>query len=418
LKILITTPIIPNKNNIRIDYVNEVINFLQTKVDVTLYWLVFQPKKFKNYNSKNSIILDIHDFSNANELINKIKPDIFLSNHTLDFINYSLSLVSRSNKIPIICFEHSFFNPIIIKQKQNKKTLFLFSQKLPSEKDYEKIFLGRFRFYFLKYSFLVKTRISLGIDFFQIMSIIRDTLIFFTGKISKLNPFGDQYLITSDFLSKNYLDKNKEIIHVVGNPYWDKISKKIRQKNIKNISEPPKILIVTGSLYEHGYWTKKQRDEFLTKLFTTLSKHNLFFALKIHPSSENKQFYKELSKKLNLEFPIFQDENLWDIAYDFDIMISYGYSQAITEMAYSGHKLIFLDSKIEIPESPLLSDAIKEGNILACKDVRLIPSLIHSFLKTTINLSNNFEESCNSVFAKSDGKSAERISKIILNMFN
>ena len=64
---------------------------------------------------------------------------------------------------------------------------------------------------------------------------------------------------------------------------------------------------------------------------------------------------------------IFQDENLWDIVYDFDMMISYGYSQAITEMAYSGHKLIFLDVDIQLSEPSLLNDTIKEGNVITCK---------------------------------------------------
>jgi hypothetical protein len=417
----VVSPITPQMNNIRIDYVNSIIDFLKTKIDVDLFWLVFQPNEIKNNKISNGTILDIHQFSNAQEVIKEIKPDIFLANTTLDLVNYSFSLASSFHKIPIVCFNHIYFySPQY--NGLDKKISLLFSNKLPSDMESDAKFLGRARFYFFKYNFLLKTRISLGINLQQIISIMKDTFDFLTGNILKLNLFGDQYLISSEFIFKKYgyeNIKNKNCIHIVGNPYWDTLSKKIRQKiKDKQISKNQRILIVTGSLYEHGYWTKTQRNVFLTNLFSILSKNNFSFALKIHPSSENKQFYEKLLKKLNLDIQIFQDENLWDIAYDFDMMISYGYSQAITEMAYSGHKLIFLDAGIQIPEVPLLNDAIKEGNVMTCKDIETIPSLIHNFLKTTVNLSEDFEKACNSVFAKSDGKSSERIGKIILDIFS
>ena len=47
-----------------------------------------------------------------------------------------------------------------------------------------------------------------------------------------------------------------------------------------------------------------------------------------------------------------------------------------------------------------------------------IPSLIYNLLKTIVNLSEDFEKACNSVFPKSDGKSNERIGKIILDIFS
>jgi hypothetical protein len=421
MKILAVSPIIPHKNNIRIAYVNSVTDFLQTKTDVELFWLVFQPNKIKNNKIDNITILDIHQFPNALKLIKEIKPDIFLANITLDPINYSFSLASAFHKIPIVCFNHSYFSTTPYNSLNNKVSL-LFSSKLPSDMEQDAKFMGRVRFYFFKYSFLVKTRLSLGINFQQIISIIKDTSNFLTGGISKLNLFGDQYLLPDKFAFKKYEYeniKNKDCIHFVGNPYWDTLSKKIRQKiKEKQISKNKKILIVTGSLYEHGYWTKTQRDNFLMTLFLVLSKNNFSFALKIHPSSENKLVYKELLKSLNLDIQIFQDENLWDVAYDFDMLISYGYSQAITEIAYSGHKLIFLDAGIQIPEPPLLNDAIKEGNVISCQNIETIPSIVNNFSKTTITLSKDFEKACNSIFPKSDGKSHEKIGKIILDIFS
>jgi hypothetical protein len=417
MRILVVSPIIPHKNNVRIDYVNSVIDFLKTKIDVELFWLVFQPNKIGSDKLNGSIILDVHQFQDANKLIDMIKPDVFLANPAMDPINYSISLISSLNKIPIICFDHTYFSFLQSTQIQSKKISLLFSSKLPTDDESEKKLFGRGRFYFFKYYFLLKTRLSLGINFDQITNIIKDTYDFLTGRMSQVNKFGDKFLLPGIFAFKKYdvTNINKNLFHVVGNPYWDNLSKKIRQKNNKKTINNKKILVVTSPLYEHGYWNTHQREEFLTNLFSILSKNNFSFALKIHPSSENKFFYESLFKKLNIEVDIFQDESLWDIACDYNTLISFGYSQAITEIVYSGHKLIFLNAGIVIPEPPLLKESIKEGNTIEC-DFNNLSTTIKDIFNISIHLSQNFENECNKIFPKTDGKSAEKIAKILLDL--
>ena len=418
MKILIVSPIFPKEHNIRIDYVNSVVDSLKEKTHIEVYWLIVQPDIITENNIPEGTILDLHKFSDGVDLIKKIKPDVYLANPTLEPINYSISLASMFFNIPIVCFEHSFFDFSNQKNVKANKFSLLFSDQLPTDTESQSYLLRRFRFSLFKFSFLLKTRLSLKKDFNQLISLFKDTFNYFSGKLVKINPFGNLYLISSERSIKTSnlkIIENKNSVIVVGNPYWDKLSSKIRNKNNSSISKIPKLLIVTNSLYEHGYWNKSQREKFLKSLFSVLSQNNFSFALKIHPSSEDKAFYESFLKKLNIQAEVFQDQYLWDIAYDYDVLISYGHSQAITEIAYSGHKLIFLDAGIPIPKAILLKNAVDEGNAIECNFENLSIK-INEILKLSGKISEKFQNSCDSIFPKIDGKSSDKIANILLDL--
>lgn len=419
MKILLSSTILPYKNNIRIEYINSVIDFLRTKIDVKVYWLIYQPNNVKNKNTSTEEILDIHDFSSGTDLIKKIKPDVYLANHSLDPINAAISLASVFFNVPVICFDHSFYDNSKDTQLETAKFRLLLLNKMPSDTESEKKTLRRLRFYFFKYYFLLKTRINMRIDPQIILLIFKETFDFFTGKFLKLNPYGKLYLVSGEYTmnSCGYKKlKNKKQVKIVGNPYWDKLSRKIRNHDDLHKSNKIKILIITDSLFEHGIWTSKQRDEFLSRLFNNLnSDKNITFDIKIHSSSESMSFYKSFLQKIKINTQIFQSENLWDIAKNYDILLSYGYSQAHAEIAYSGKQTIFLDANIKLPLMTLIKEGIQAGHIKQCENDNSLISLIHSFNKEKIELSDNFKKICSKFFAIAEGNSAEKIGKLILD---
>jgi len=419
MKILVASPVLPQKNNIRVEYINSVIDFLRTKIDVKVYWLIYQPSNVKNKNTPTEEILDIHNFSSGTELIKKIKPDVYLANHTLDPINAAISLASIFFNVPVICFDHSFYDTSKGEQLEIAKFQLLLLNQMPSDNESEKKTLRRLRFYFFKHYFLLKTRITMRLDPKIILLIFKETFDFFTGKFLKLNPYGKLYLLSGEYKmnSDAYRKiKNKKQIEIVGNPYWDKLSKKIRNNEDFHKSNKIKILIITDSLFEHGLWTSKQRDEFLSRLFNNLnSDQNITFDIKIHPSSESMSFYKSFLQKIKINTQIFQSENLWDIAKNYDLLLSYGYSQAHTEIAYSGKQTIFLDADIKLPLMTLIKEGIQAGHVKQCKNDNSLISLIHSFNKEKIELGDNFNKICSKFFAIAEGNSAEKIGKLILD---
>lgn len=420
LKILVLSPIMPEKNNPRIDYVNFVYDYLKSKIPTKIIWVIYQPDKIIQKNESDCEILDIHNFPNAQELLEKIKPDLFLSNHTLDPINTAVSLVAILKKIPIICFEHGYFSFKTISIQTNKINL-LFSNKLPSENESQKKFLKRFNFYFYKFSFLLKTRMCFSKKIKEYFVTLLDIYKFITGNFPKLNPYGNIYLIPGKFvLNNNNYNKLKNIkpVKIVGNPYWDNLSNKIRFSE-PTTSEKIRILIITDSLYEHGFWTYAQKNNFLSQLLTNLnSDPKLIFDLKIHPSSENFEFYNSLLKKLKVKAKIFQKENLWDVARNYDLFLTYGYSQVHSELAYSGKKVILLDSNVNLPLITLVNEAIEIGNIKQCKNEKSLIPIIHHFFKEKSIITNDFNEAASNYFAISDGTSSEKIGKIILELLS
>lgn len=418
IKLLVTSPFHPQKINPRIAYVKYIKKSLSYKIDVKICWLVTQ-KNDVNYNLKfDDEIFYVENFKNAYEFIEFVKPDIYLANPTLEPVNEAISLVAFDKKIPIICFEHSFFFISNFIHVDKNKLNLLFSNILPSDNSTNKKFLKRFNFYFIKILFLFKTKWKfnknikkLFLLFFEIFNLINYT--------SGLNPYGQIYLVSGEYSLKSpsYFKSNiQKKIKIVGNPYWDIVSKKIKTTELFP-HQKIKILIVTDSLHEHGFWTDKQRDHFLSKLISNIkSESNFVVDFKIHPSSENINFYENLIKDQMMDSKIYQKEDLWDMAKNYDIFLTYGYSQVHFELAYSGRKTILLNSCINLPLMTLVKEAIDIGTFKQSDNDESLVPFIHNFHNEKVSSNKDFEKIISKYIPLSKNNSAEIISNIILDV--
>jgi len=418
------TTSMPDKNTIRNQYFKSIHNELNQKINCEIIWVICQPNKIINSSDKFSHIVDIHTFPNALKLLQSLKPDVIIVNIGIEPIQYSFSLAADHLKIPIISFAGSTIPTFFTSEKGTYHTFRrFFLSGVPTDTENEKYFLRRGKFMIYKLLFLLKTQISLKINFVQIIKeFFQDLIIFNFNKKPRTNFLANLVLV--HFESQIQLLKNlgfkKEKLILIGHPLLDQLNNNfVISKNPKINSNKIKLLIVTDTLYEHGIWTFNQRNSFLTSMFSKLSEiTNIEFSLKIHPAQENKIFYTNFLKNLNLNISIFQSENLQDLIQNYDLILSFGASTTHSEISYSGKRLILLNSGTNLPKFPLVQEGIQSGHVMECKNIQDLNDVVVEFAKKDIKVSQKFIEERKKLFYKFDGKSAERGADAILNLVN
>jgi len=423
MKILIPSSVFPNKKSLRTLYISAVMKSLNKMTNLQLFWFVYQPDKFESFNFSNSQVLDIHDFKNAMDCLKQINPDCVMINSSYEPIQYAFSLSCKTLKIPLISFYYSEdgseqFN---LRPRHNKiisNLRNILSSGVPSDSENQKFLFRRLKFIIFKMKFLKKTdefihkQSNFKQDFFKYF------LDSFVRKNLTMNLLPDLHLLPEPsfvkFL-KNY-GILEEKLSVTGNPFLDRlfeISKTYTPKktNPKKIS----ILIITDALVEHGLWKKSKYKLFLTTLINELSKKSEFvFSFKIHPVSENKTIYQNLFGDLNINSKIYQDENVWDIIKNYDVVLTFGYSTIHYELALIGVKTILLDFNFNFSLMSFVKQGMEFGNIIRCTNIDDLNEIINNFLKKEQILSESFISTREKFLYKFDGNSGERSSKSIL----
>ena len=423
MKLLVVTTVLPSKNTLRTIYFKMILKEIRKTDKFKIIWLVNQPDPVETFDDEFESVRDIHEFQNGLDAINSIKPDIILVNLWIEVIQHSISLAANFMNIPIIAFAGAKVHSTqkIGKISYNMRRRF-FSNIVPTDSFEQKQFLRRGRFQIFKFLFLLKTRIVINIGFFKSIIIsVNNIFMYFFDKALPPNPFPSYYLLHNDSEIKPLKDLNipSQKLIVVGNPLLDHIKKKsFEYKYNKKNSNTIKLLIVTDSLYQHGVWSLKQRDIFFNNLFDKLTKNkNIYFDFKIHPTSENKDYYEKLISNFNSTSKIFQSEDLWDIIGQYDIALTYGMSTSHTEISYSGMRMIKIyDIGVDLPDFPLVEEGIISGHIKRCDDISDILNIVSSFIKIEPKLSSSFMKSRDQLFNKRHGNAGKRIADILLQM--
>ena len=423
LKILIITMIDPRKFHPRTYIFNKIIENLKKKIIVKPCWLICQPDRFHIPDNQQRSIYDIHSFSDANDIIKKIKPDVILVDKDKDLIQNAITIAAKFQQIPIIARPSMIdYNPTLENSSsKNIKIRNFFSTQVPSDESNNK-FMRRGKFFFYKFLFLIHTKIAINENFFKIISSSFNEFLNITisSKQSSLNPNIDLHLIVNSEQVSNYekFGVKKSSLRLVGNIWLDRFFEIIDSKELglqKNI----KILIISSPLFEHGIWTSEQRESFLSELLSILNTESKFsISLKIHPTSESQEYYKNLLKSKHMNFPIFQSEELLELIPNYDLFITYGASNALTELAFCQKRVINIPLKQPIESKPLVNEAIFCGFIKKCEKLKDLLSTINMSVKTIPKPNENYLDKKEKFFFNSDGKSAERASDAIIEFLN
>lgn len=423
MKILFVSPVHPNKKSGANTYITNLINHMKEKNKIELFWIIYEENKIRNNELEK--IYDIRKFKNGKHILDEIKPDMVLAiNNKFDSIQCAISLASKFKKIPLIHFkviekneENISTNIEIQKISRNFQRLKNSDVNSKNHKTFHHIL-----FIMYKHNFLNKTRSKIGIN------ILKNTQFFFNDITSYFQQKQRLYKIADLQLVNNLswydifinLGFNKRKLALTGSPYWDPIFKKVQKYNLINNYDHKKIriLIITSPIVEHGYGTYNEHDIFLKKIFEELNKHNIEFALKIHPSSEKRDSYEKLLKNNNLKNLIFQHEKLWDIIDKYDIVLTYAYGYPQIECAIGGIRTILLKTEWEFPELDIVKSAKKAGYFLESKDFKKIKSMIEELISKKIEISNEIFKERENLCFKFDGKSSERAKNAIFTLLD
>lgn len=174
--ILIPTHVMPDIKSVTTMFFDNLLCALKKKTNVHVTWLVYTPDKFRSSFEKNldSNVLDIHDFKNAVEVLQKVKPDIIYASPTWSFIDYALSSAAKSLDIPTFSMIYSdiFSKKTTSKRLKSNFTRFFQNSVLTDTENNKKQFMRRGRFFIYKYLFLLRTKIVLKTDVFHTLFII------------------------------------------------------------------------------------------------------------------------------------------------------------------------------------------------------------------------------------------------------
>ncbi len=336
MKILIPIHTVPGIKSITILELEPILSILKNKINIQIVWLVYSFEKLTSTIKIDSddVILDIHNYKNALEVIQKEKPDLVYAYASWNFIDYALSSVAKLFKIPVFCIVNGDYNGYASTLEKNITSNLnrFFQNSIPTDnKKIKKKLMKRGRFFLYKYLFLLQTMLAIKKNRFKTLFSIWKYIF-----LDKLDPkFASE---TIQFLENENLNKQllslgfkKSNLIVTGNPMYDSLFFKLQKLQAKNTKKNTKnILLVTTSLYEHGIWTKKQRDFAIKETLKQFqNKKDLNIILKIHPSSEILSEYEQLLKEILPNAVIYQKGDIENFINDSDLVISFPASSVL-----------------------------------------------------------------------------------------
>ncbi len=414
----------PRKKSGSNSYVSNLINHMKEKNKIELFWVVCESSRITKSRENSEKIYDIREFSDAKDILDKIKPDAVLAiNNKFDPIQCGISIASKFEKIPLIHFkviekvEEKFSSNIKI-QKISKNFQILLNSDTNSD---SKKILNRISFILYKHNFLNKTRSKLGIKIFKNIRLFFNEMISYFQEKQRMHIIADLQLVNNQDWMKYFkkIGFNENKLALTGSPNWDPIYEKIANRNLEEINVNGKqirILIITCPLVEHGYGTYSQRNSFLKNIFNELASEKIDLEIKIHPSSEMESSYQEFLEKNDLKIPIFQKEKLWDIIENYDIVLTYGYGYPQIECAFGGIRTILLKTEWNFPIIPIVNAAINSGYFRICGNLKDIIPTIHELLNKKIEINNEILSERENISYKFDGRAGERAVQSILDL--
>jgi len=176
-------------------------------------------------------------------------------------------------------------------------------------------------------------------------------------------------------------------------------------------------LLLTQSYYEHGFWTKEQRDQIFIDSVNSINNTHYSLKIKIHPSSEILSDYQKLLNNIDVDVPIFQKGDLIDFLRETDLVITWGIASSVIYPILMGIPVVLYN-----PLNPIALGAkdeifVKNKFVIYCDNAT---EITQSFEKAFLNplSEKNLIKLIKTYLFNSDGKSAERISDYVLDFLS
>ena len=420
LTVLHTTPDVKSYRTLGFEH---ILRYLRSKTDVHITWLVYQPERLSIESTKNSdlTILDIHDFKNAIQVIKQVKPDIIWAAPTLNLPDYALSIAGRHMKIPVVGELVTEFMKQTSKFELARSYLrSFFEGSVPTDVDEKnKKFMRRGRFFLFKYQFVLNTQIAIKTKLSTIVSNFFTHMYYHLSVYTNLyNPMFavDLHFVETKKLVNTLVEngfKESSLIPT-GIPMYDGIFQTLEKIQIKPKTDSKKrILLITHAMYEHGFWTREQRDSLVRDVVTEISKHKdqMSLTVKIHPSSEQIKDYEELIYPIDKSITIHKDGDVAEYIKNSDVIIAYSGSSSLV-YALADKKPIIICNFYDL-EADLFQE---KGVVLECNNKSMIIPSIEKIIRSNPITNEKIDRFIEEFFYKLDGRASERIGNAILNL--
>lgn len=425
IKILVPIHHMPEIKSAKTLLYKDLVQVIRKKVEVKILWFVYQPEQIINSKKIDNVeekILDIHDYKNALDVLEKERPNLICLEPTWDFICHSFNTAAKILKIPTLGEIYSSQQTI---ERSQTTLLKLYAKRFvenstptDSETD-KKQFLKRGRFFIYKLMFMLK---SLKASKMNILAIISDFFIVTKLTLSDIKGYENLdpkfantcHWLEGESLVELLLKKGfkKSSIVVIGNPMYDKMFQRLGM--LKRIKKDNKIriLFAPATMYEHGFWTKQQRDSLIIEILRELDRmDSVEITVKIHPSTGIFSEYEKLVSEVNPNIPIYHEGDIIDLIDSHDVLISFiSGSTAQFYALLSGIPIILCN-----PYQKIQDIFVKKEVAYEAKYAQQIPPLIKEMSSKSID-SKKIENFVKEFFYKPDGQASERLSDLILNL--
>jgi hypothetical protein len=416
LKILVPLHTLPDVKSVTTIFFESLLSVLKTKVNVHILWLVYTPEKINMTNQHNPsfTILDIHNYQNAVDVMNKEKPDLIYANETWSFIDHALSSAARFCGIPAFCIVYS---DIWIKKDITKHISLnikrFFQRSVPTDTEHsQKKFMKRGRFYLYKYLFLLKTKIAMRREIMQTLFTIWKFVL-----LDKLDPrFANdtvEFLENESLLNQRIeMGFKKSNLIVTGNPIYDSAFQKLSiPESYSKKNGIIHVLFAPSTLYEHGFWTDKQREYAVKETISQLkNSKEMSITVKIHPSSSVLSDYESLIHSIDSSIPVYQKGDILQFLNDCDVIISF---QSSTAEVYGllARKAIIICNFFDLKGDVFL----ERGLAIDCKNTSSLIKSIRSALENPVTEQKR-DNFVREFMFKWDGRAGERISNKLIEL--
>jgi len=425
-KVTVLIPIMrpPSATSVDVKSIKKIIGKLEEKVIVKQVWIIFQNSKFKIQNSNNIQVIHFENFKNGIEIIEKFQPKFILFDGELAIPSLVFALAGKKKQIPTVGI---FFIPEIEKFESRwikNRIQMIFSKTSFSDIkiDDDELEEGTaIQFLFREYKFLLRTMKKMNIGIFEWIKffITYPRVQLFSRFHIAHNKINEPTLTLCSTISwKNKLQKQEfdtKKIKVIGTPLYDDFFNQTENIDFKHIKlEKIKILFCTGSMHEHGIWSKKLEDELIKNTINKLNEYKDFqVSLKIHPVTSSIDEYKQLIKENKLDVKLYQKEKFLELIKEYDVVITYGPSSIVHECVILRKPILSL----QVINESLTESTYDENLIGVCKNLDSIFNDINNIQNKKIE-QQNYDDQIENLIGKFDGKCSERASNEILKILN
>lgn len=417
IKILIPLHVFPTEEHITTILLNNLKKSLDKKIQSKYIFFIYTQQN-SELELNDDILIYFNQFSNAVDVLKKIKPDIIFLNEDRSSIDLSFHIAGEYLQIPVLCpINHIWLSD----NKGSKKIIFsklkfLTSRFFSQNNDISK---NKNQSYGKKLNFLISTMKNSNYNLFNIIPIFLKLFIsqLTTKPIifskSKNNLFRLETESSVPILLKNKFPASNLI--VTGNPIYDEVFRRIN--NFKqNKNNKLRILFAPSQVFEDGIWNKKDSDASFVEILNILINNNDKFStvVKIHPTSVDISYYEKLLKNIEPNMQIFQKENFLDLLDICDLVIGYPANSTMLRTSLLAKKPIVLCNFFNNGTCEFLQKKLA----IECKSPQKLVETIFYAIKTNPSTSKNASDFIAEYYYKFDGLSSERLASALISFLD